>query len=52
MNVDGLGWLIAAYIVFFAVVTGYIALLSWNQRDLDRRIDALESRVDRKRNHE
>ena len=41
------GWLTAAYVVFFAIFTGYTLRLSWQQRGLDRRIDALKRRVER-----
>ncbi len=37
---------VTAYIVFVAMMLGYLALLSWRQRRLDADIDALEKRLD------
>jgi hypothetical protein len=34
------------YIVFIALMLGYLALLSWRQRKLDRDIEGLERRLD------
>lgn len=37
---------LTAYIVFVAGMMGYLALLSWRQRRLDRDIEGLEKRLD------
>jgi CcmD family protein len=39
-------WLVAAYTVFFVGFSGYTYLMGQRQKDLDRRIKELLSRLD------
>ena len=41
----GLGYAIAAYVVIFTVLFGYIGVLHWSQRRLRLRLEALEARM-------
>ena len=41
----GLGYAIAAYVVIFVALFGYIGVLHWSQRRLRMRLEALEARV-------
>ena len=41
----GLGYAIAAYVVIFAALFGYIGVLHWSQRRLRHRLEALEARM-------
>ena len=39
-------WLVAAYSAFFVLFFAYTIRMSIKQKDLDRRIDALRTRID------
>ena len=39
-------WLVAAYTVFFVGISTYTFLMSQRQKDLDRRIEELQNRVE------
>ena len=41
----GLGYAIAAYVVIFVALFGYIGVLHWSHRRLRIRLDALEARL-------
>ena len=41
----GLGYAIAAYVVIFAALFGYLGVLHWSQRRLRLRLEALEARL-------
>lgn len=42
------GWLvIAAYMVLWVMLLGYVAYLAWQQNRLDDELDELEQRIDR-----
>jgi hypothetical protein len=45
-NIPGGTLMLIAYIVFTAMMLGYLALLSFRQRRLDDDIDELEKRLD------
>lgn len=41
----GLGYAVAAHVVIFAVLFGYLGLLHWSARRMARRLAALEERM-------
>jgi CcmD family protein len=44
-----LGWLVAAYAVFFVLLFGYTGWMSSRQSSIERRIEDLRRRVESKR---
>jgi hypothetical protein len=45
----GLGYALAAYVVIFAALFGYLALLHWSARRMALRLGALEERLGREK---
>ena len=44
---ENAGYLLAAFIVIWVVVFGYVGFMQWKQRKLQRQIDLLRETVDK-----